>query len=143
MLCEADKTIMGFEEIEHTADWAIRIQGRDLGELLINAARAMSHLLVGNLGTLSHDVDKHLVIEGDDPESLLVTWLNELAYWAETEGIVFYAFDVQYVTPTQMQVTVQGGLAPELQKHIKAVTYHNLAIVKTNEGMEVTVVFDV
>ena len=29
---------MAFEEIEHTADWAIRVTGADLGELIANAA---------------------------------------------------------------------------------------------------------
>ena len=33
---------MTFEEIEHTADRAFRVQGRNFAELLENAARAMS-----------------------------------------------------------------------------------------------------
>jgi hypothetical protein len=33
---------MRFEEIEHTADRAFRVQGRTFAELLENAARAMS-----------------------------------------------------------------------------------------------------
>lgn len=143
MACGDGDATMDFEEIEHTADWAIRIQGRDLGELLANAARGMSHLLVADLNALPRDVEKHLVIEGDDRESLLVNWLSELAYWAEMEGIVFSTFDLRHVTPTRLQATVRGGQAPQLQKHIKAVTYHNLAIVKTGEGLETTVVFDV
>ena len=134
---------MSFEEIEHTADWAIRVQGHDLRELLINAACGMSHLLVADPNALPRDVEERFVIEGDDPESLLVNWLSELAYWTEMQGIVFCEFDLKYITPTQLQATVRGGRTAELQKHIKAVTYHNLAIVKTNEGLEVTVVFDV
>ncbi|HEX6384454.1 MAG TPA: archease, partial [Anaerolineae bacterium] len=39
--------------------------------------------------------------------------------------------------------TARGGRAPELQKHIKAVTYHNLQIIQTEAGLEATVVFDV
>ena len=35
---------MSFEEIEHTADRAFRVQGRNFAELLENAARAMSSL---------------------------------------------------------------------------------------------------
>jgi len=30
-----------------------------------------------------------------------------------------------------------------LEKQIKAVTYHNLKIIKTAEGLEATIVFDV
>lgn len=35
---------MNFEEIEHTADRAFRVQGRNFAELLENAARAMGVL---------------------------------------------------------------------------------------------------
>jgi len=35
---------MSFEEIDHTADRAFRVQGRDFAELLENAAQAMSSM---------------------------------------------------------------------------------------------------
>jgi SHS2 domain-containing protein len=38
---------------------------------------------------------------------------------------------------------VHGGRPAEMQKHIKAVTYHDLAIKETSGGLEVTIVFDV
>jgi len=38
---------------------------------------------------------------------------------------------------------LHGGHVHQLQKHIKAVTYHNLEIVKTDKGLKATVVFDV
>jgi SHS2 domain-containing protein len=132
-----------FEEIEHTADWALRIRGRDLCELLTNAACGMSHLLVPDVGALPRDVEEFFVIEADDAEGLLVNWLSELAYWAEMHGVVFCEFDVLSVTSSQLQVSARGGRTAHLQKHIKAVTYHNLAILKTDQGLEATVVFDV
>lgn len=132
-----------YEEIEHTADWALRIRGQDLRELLVNAARGMSQLLVVDLDTLPRNVEEHIVIEAYDAESLLVNWLSELAYHAEIHGTVFAEFDVYDITPTRLEATVRGGRAPQLQKHIKAVTYHNLAVIQTEEGIEATVVFDV
>lgn len=134
---------VNIEEIEHTADWALRIRGQDLRELMVNAARGMSQLLVADLNTLPREVEEELVVEAYDAESLLVNWLSELAYQAEMQGIVFAEFDVHEVTTTRLQATVRGGRAPQLQKHIKAVTYHNLAVIKTQEGLEATVVFDV
>jgi SHS2 domain-containing protein len=131
------------EEVEHTADWALRICGQDLPALLVNAARGMSQLLVADLDALPRHVEENLVIDAYDAESLLVNWLSELAYWAEMHGVVFAEFDIHDVTPTRVQATVRGGVAPHLQKHIKAVTYHKLAVVKTEEGLEATVVFDV
>lgn len=142
-LASNDPKDTNFEEVEHTADWALRIRGQDLRALLVNAARGMSHLLVADLNALPRDVEEHFEIKAYDAASLLVNWLSELAYWAEMHGIVFAEFDVHDVTTTQLQATVRGGLVPHLQKHIKAVTYHNLSIVNTDEGVEATVVFDV
>ena len=132
-----------FEEVEHTADWALRVRGRDLRQLLMNAARGMSHLLVPNPEAIPADVERQIELEAFDAESLLVEWLSELAYWAEAEMLVFREFDLSQVTPTHLRATVRGGHAPDLQKHIKAVTYHNLEITETASGLEATVVFDV
>jgi SHS2 domain-containing protein len=132
-----------FEEIEHTADWALQIRGQDLAGLFVNAARGMSSLLVQEPAEIPSEVEKHFELAGYDAESLLVSWLSELAYWAEAEGIVFGEFELHHVTPTHLQAAVRGGQVPDLQKHIKAVTYHNLEIVETDDGLEATVVFDV
>ena len=132
-----------FEEIEHTADWALRVRGRDLRELLINAAQGMVSLIVAAPAALPSDVEQELELEAIDAESLLVDWLSELAYWAEVEMLIFHRFELHNVTPTSLRATIRGGHAPNLNKHIKAVTYHNLEIVETKDGLEATVVFDV
>jgi SHS2 domain-containing protein len=132
-----------FEEVEHTADWALRVRGHDLRELLMNAARGMSCLLISDLTAVPTDVERRFELEAFDAESLLVEWLSELAYWAEAEMLVFGEFDLPQVAPTHLQAVVRGGRVSDLQKHIKAVTYHNLEIVETDHGLEATVVFDV
>jgi SHS2 domain-containing protein len=43
----------------------------------------------------------------------------------------------------RLEATVWGGPTSSQWKHIKAVTFHDLEIVKTEDGYEVTVVFDV
>jgi SHS2 domain-containing protein len=132
-----------FEEIEHTADWALWVRGRDLRELLINAARGMVSLIVADPADLPGGVEKEFELESIDAESLLVDWLSELAYCAEAEMLIFHQFELQKVTPMLLQATIRGGHAPALTKHIKAVTYHNLEIIETENGLEATVVFDV
>ena len=63
-----------FEEIEHTADWALRVRGRDLGELLVNAARGMVSLMISNPPATPLNVDRNIEIDSIDAESLLVDW---------------------------------------------------------------------
>jgi SHS2 domain-containing protein len=134
---------VAFKEIEHTADRALMIYGSDLQELLINAAGGMNSLLVQEYNDFSLQEEKSVELDAIDSESLLVEWLSELAFWAETELLVFHKFDLHSVSPTHIKATVRGNRVAQLENHIKAVTYHNLEIIQTDAGLTVTVVFDV
>ena len=87
--------------------------------------------------------EKLVALEAMDTESLLVDWLSELAYWAEIEMLVFHEFRLESVSPTHLKARICGTQVTQLEKHIKAVTYHNLEIVQTEKGLTATVVFDV
>jgi SHS2 domain-containing protein len=132
-----------FEEIEHTADRALIINGRNLEELFVNAALGLNSLMGPDGDLNSAPLTKSIELDAMDAESLLVDWLSELAYWAEAEMLVFSKFDLQDVSPTQVKAKIHGSRVTQLENHIKAVTYHNLEIVKTKAGLAATVVFDV
>jgi len=134
---------MGFREIEHTADTALLIFGANLKELLTSAAEGMASLLVADISKVSTEIEKTIEIEAIDAESLLVEWLNELAYRAESEMLVFKTFRIQKITARHLQATIFGGKVSRFEKHIKAVTYHNLKIENTPQGLEATIVFDI
>lgn len=133
----------GFEIVDHTADWALRVYGRNLRQLLHYATMGMNSLMVGDTSAIPQQQDRQIKLEADDAESLLVVWLSELAYLAEMEQLIFPHIQFQHVDEQSLTAIARGGRAPELQKHIKAVTYHNLAITPTAAGLEVTIVFDV
>ena len=90
---------------------------------------------------------------GDEPEAVepetavsQPTAQTEQAAAAETAvepTSVPVAVELTAVSPTHLEATLHGGPVTELVKHIKAVTYHNLAIVPTHRGLETTIVFDV
>jgi SHS2 domain-containing protein len=134
---------IAFEEIEHTADRALIINGRNLEELLVNAARGLNSLLEADGDLNSTPLTKSVDLKAMDAESLLVDWLSELAYWAEAEMLVFSKFDFLDVSPTRVTAKIRGRRFTQLENHIKAVTYHNLEIAKTKTGLTATVVFDV
>lgn len=134
---------IAFEEIEHTADRALRIYGRNLEELLLNAAFGLNSLMGADEDPGATPQTKSIVLDAEDAEGLLVEWLSELAFWAESEMLVFGKFDLQTVSATHIRAAVAGRQVKKLERHIKAVTYHNLEIVKTETGLEATVVFDV
>ena len=132
-----------FQIVEHTADWSIRVRGVDLAHLLVSAAYGMSSLLVDDLEALPLSVERDLQIEAFDRESVLVEWLGELAYLAEHDGLVFRRFDLHEATPSAVRATVRGAPSAQLLKHIKAVTYHNLQVKESEDGLEADIVFDV
>ena len=134
---------MGFEEVDHTADHALKVSGDDLADLFISAAEGMASLLVAEPQAVLPEISKTIRIKAVDTESLLVEWLSELAYWAETQLLVFKTFRFQIITTSHLEATATGGKTDELDKYIKAVTYHNLKIVKTRQGYETIIVFDV
>ncbi|MGB3712945.1 MAG: archease [Candidatus Promineifilaceae bacterium] len=133
----------GFEVVEHTADWALRVWGRNMKELFASAATGMGTLMVADLESLPLDVERDLELEAFDAETLLVDWLSELAFWAEDEQLVFREFDLAVTADFRLRAVVRGGRAEELVMHIKAVTYHDLVIEKTRQALEATIVFDV
>jgi SHS2 domain-containing protein len=72
-----------FEVVEHTADIGIKVYGKNLQQLYENAAYGMFSLLL-DLEKVRPDKKLKISVEGGDPESLLVNWLNELIYLQAT-----------------------------------------------------------
>jgi SHS2 domain-containing protein len=133
---------MGFEEISHTADWSARVWAEDLPSLFVEAARAMNSLS-GTVAGAGPRVLRTFEAEAPDAESLLVAFLSELLYYQEQDhGLAFDVFDLR-VAAHWLKVEMNGAQIASSEKAIKAVTYHNLKIEKTKDGLEATIVFDV
>lgn len=132
-----------FEELEHTADVAIRVWGRDLADLFANAGYGLAAQLAEEPDRIKPAVEHRIELEAYDVETLLVAWLGELLYLGEREGIVFVDFEMGSVTETHLEAVARGGPAQEYRRYVKAVTFNELKITQTEEGYEATMVFDV
>jgi SHS2 domain-containing protein len=129
-----------FEEIEHTADWSFRVRGKTFAQLLENAARAMHSF--GRIEGEGKSSTRKIEVQGVDRETLLVNWLNEILYLEQKHDEIYDRFEVFEVSDNHLRAKVYGCSAPGVS-HIKAVTFHNLAVKQTSEGFEATVVLDV
>ncbi len=128
-------------EVDHTADLALHIQGRDLADLFITAALGMSHL-IALPDTTSPGRLVPLALTAPDVETLLVDWLNELLYLGEMEEIVFMEGDFSELSPVRLVGQVLMLPIAEYRNYVKAATYHNLRVRKTTNGYTTTIVFD-
>ena len=131
-----------YEEVEHTADAAIRAFGRDLPELFANAAYGMFDLLA-EMEKLHPTIEREVSLGASDLEALLVDWLGELLYLREAHGEAYKEFEINALSPTELRGVAKGGKGFVPRMDIKAVTYHDLKIEKTEEGYVATIVFDV
>ncbi len=131
-----------YEEIDHTADWALRVRGQNLTDLFRNAALGMLSLLEieplpGNSESRSFE------LKAEDTETLLVTWLEELLYPLEVEGAAVVDFRVDVLEKVQLKATVKLNKIASINKEIKAVTFNELDIRAAEFGYETIIVFDV
>ena len=135
----------GFTEIEHTADWALKVWAPNLAGLFAQAAEGMYWLMETGLADGPRE-ERAFEVEGIDNESMLVAFLSELLYWGETEGLGFdqIAVDIQEThLRAHLRAVARGAPIALQKKEIKAVTYHNLAIHHAAGSYTVTIVFDV
>jgi SHS2 domain-containing protein len=130
-----------FERVEHTADLAIRVWGRDWRELFAHTAAALFTMMAEPPAETG--ISRTVLIESMDAEALLVDWLNELIYLHEVEGETYADFRIDDFSPTRLVAHIAGGPTVRKLKTIKAATYHDLAITETEQGLEAHIVFDV
>ncbi len=134
---------MPFEEVEHTADLALRVRGATLEQLFVHAAQGMFYLMHCAPTDNSHPIMHRITLEAPDIESLLVDWLNELLYLAERGQEHLAEYEIETMTPTSIVAVTCGWTHHSRQKVIKAATFWDLSIVQQDNYWETTITFDV
>jgi SHS2 domain-containing protein len=132
----------GFRELAHTADWELEVWAPDLTTLLEYAARGMYTIS----GTRLQEGNRHsrsVELSALDAESLLVRFLTDLLWLAQQEGMAYDDFLFTLNPGWSLHVQLSGATIASQEKEIKAVTYHNLVIRRTSEGLAANIVFDV
>ena len=130
----------GFELLEHTADVGIRARGPTLEEAFEQAtlglAEVQGALAPGREGVLGLGERVAVQVSAPDPGALLVDWLNEVLWLAETRQAAVAGVRVERVGAAVASGSVvldSGGPAPD-GTFVKAVTYHRLRVEPDPEG---------
>jgi SHS2 domain-containing protein len=133
------------EQIDISGDVGLRIRGKSIEELFENAAVGMVSLIT-DPSKIKETEQREISLKVDNYESALVQWLNELVFLFDAYGFTGRVFCVSFQGET-FRATVSGGIfdpGRDGQKLLlKAATYHNLSVRKTDSLWEATVIFDI
>jgi SHS2 domain-containing protein len=134
-----------YEQLDISGDAGLRIWGKDLEELLTNAAEGLVELIT-DISVIKETEKREIVVNSERNEDLLVKWLNELIFLFDTYGFVGKRFEVRLKNDT-LNAIVSGGIFNaennEGRLLVKAATYHGLSLKQDNTGWEAVVVFDI
>jgi len=135
-----------YEEIEHTADVALRVRGRTFPDLLAAAAEGMFSLVGAARFEESETTLRSVPISGGSAEERLHAWLRACLRAFNVEG--FFPVEIRIESEAAGLVgRLRGGRFDasrhEFRSEVKGVTLHGLAVRETPDGFEAEIVFDV
>lgn len=137
---------MRYRELSHTADLAVRVYGKDVKELFINALSGLYHVFV-RIEMFDPDRERDIELTSSDKEGLLVEWLNELIFIFRTEKMIVHDLEMVMLTHERLKARCvmarQKGDNCPVKAQIKAATYHGLEIKKKKGLYYTDIIFDV
>ncbi len=131
--------------IDHTADLGILVNGTSLEKLFENAGKALLEQLV-RIKKSSKKTALSISLSGADLEDLMVNWLSEILYLFNGENLVAEDISVKSIRWNNISSTL-NVIPFNTDKHvlireIKAVTYHQIEVKKSNDLWITRVIFD-
>jgi SHS2 domain-containing protein len=124
----------------HTAEIELAIEADSEEQVFTDALAAFSELVaLDDSGTAAeHDI----ALEAADRASLLVEWLQELIFLADTQSFIAERADELRLDQTSIEATLVGRHAP-FEPLVKAATYHGLLFEREGNTWRARVVLDV
>jgi protein archease len=134
-----------FEIIDHTADMGIVVVGKNLKELFQNASHAMMRIILKH-GPEETGESVHISVQGSDLPDLMVRWLGEILYIFQGENRLVTQTKIFEITSNHLDAqikTIPFSLAThEILTEIKAVTYHQIEVIRKGELWNARIIFD-
>jgi SHS2 domain-containing protein len=139
-----------FEFLEHTADLYIAAYGKSLEEAFENAAYAAFEGMT-DLKQVKPKFEDVIMVEGYDEQALLYNWLEALLVKFDIKGNLYSRFKITSIKQTSTGLELKAKIWGEpfnADKHqsrvgIKAITYHQMEIVKKPGSVTVKFILDI
>ncbi len=157
-----DRPPFGFEPVDHTADAAIRGWGRDLSELFAAMARGLFDV-IARADSVETVRGRAIALRAETIDELLHDWLEALNTLHQVHGELYRDFDVRVEDSAHASDAGEPHMAAagrfllraraegepidptrhELRIEVKAVTWHDLSVRRTERGYEAYVLLDI
>jgi SHS2 domain-containing protein len=135
-----------FEVLDVPGDIGLRAFGGSKSGAFLNAALGM-YSLITNPDAVEERKTETVSVENDSSDGLLVSWLNELIFRADTYGFIGKRIDISHFSDSSIVATIKGEEFDQRRHEgrllIKAATYHGLKIEKREDLWVIEVIFDI
>ena len=135
-----------YELFDHTADLGVRVTAPTLPALVRPATDGL-YAAIGEVVARDAPTCWTLELSGDDPSLLLRDYLAELLHLFDTQHRRVTDVDVREFSAERLAVSGQARpidpAASRLEREVKAVTYHELAIRRIAGGFEAVYIVDI
>ncbi len=132
--------------IPHTADARIKVEASSIEELFACSLEAMSEIIKPGFcqETKKFGVTKQLKVSAPDRTTLLIQFLSEVLTLSYEQQVIFCQVKFKQLDDDLLIAKLLGTKTSSMDEDIKAVTYHEVEIVKNKSGnLETTIVFDI
>jgi len=135
-----------YELFEHTADLGLRVRAPDLDTLFAEAAACLFSAVVEDIGTIEPRQSVTVELAGTDREFLLFDWLRDLLLKCDEDHLLFGKFEVKVRDDGLTGVAWGEPLDPArhlLAHEVKAITYHELKVIRDGDEWLAEVIVDI
>ena len=135
---------LGYRFIDHPSDVGMEVEGVTLEELFINAATGMLSI-IAEPGSRSKNLTKEMRLKEDSTEDLLHSFLSEILWFITKERFFPLTINIFAINKDSLDAKLEGIQLKEeeITGEVKAVTYHQLKIVRRDRVLFTKLILDV
>ncbi|MFH1787525.1 MAG: archease [archaeon] len=132
-----------FKFLEHTADIKFQSFGNSIEETFSNCALAMFNAMYD--GKVKSKIKSKIKVKGNDNESLLYNFLEELLFLFDSKGFFLSEIRTLEIKDNILKAEITGDNAKnyKISIDVKAITYNDMFIKKVGNKFIAQVVLDV
>ena len=135
-----------FEYFDHAADVGIRVQGSSLPDLFLTGGQALM-AWIGPAPPGDESLKERVSLQAEGLEELYVRWLQELLYLFHQRHAYFTGAEQFEAKECRLRAVITASAWNDVSvadfQEIKAVTYHQLELMREGSGWRASVILDI